>query len=456
MEQNTNISDSLNNANDVPEKGDEINNDPKTTTPEIARPTPHHETPPREIDVETPAREVELPPKSDGPTSTLEYRWNYGEQLKHNKKSRSNAGVLTFAIIMTIAFCICFVTLIGVMLYEDASLPSRTIFVREYDSESGVLTLPEIYDKVAPATVAIAVYYENEVGMGIGTGIIMTEDGYIATNYHVVEKGKEIKVIRNSGEEYTAKLIGYDSLSDLALLKISARNLPVAAFGNSDALIVGEKVVAIGTPSNLDYMGTTTDGIISAINRDVKIYDETAVMIKKMTLIQTNAALNPGNSGGPLINEYGEVIGIVTMRLADSDFYGISFAIPSNGAKAILEEIKETGSASGNSSQVASKRALLGIYGGGIRVGDSYVKADGTTGIAEVDGVIVIELNIPESDAAKLLMVGDIVTKLDGKTVDDIYDVMAIVNEKSAGDRVSVTYYRDGVYNTVDITLASE
>lgn len=432
MEENTNISDNINNANNVPDKDGEINKDPVSNSTEINA------------------------VKSEDSAAEPEYRWNYGEQLKHNKKSRSTSGVLIFAIIMSIAFCLCFVTLLGVMLYEDSNIPSRNIFVREYDSESGILTIPEIYDKVAPATVAISVFYENENKMGIGTGIIMTEDGYIATNYHVIEDGILIKVLRNSGEEYTAEVIGYDELSDLALLKVKGNNLPTATFGDSDSLLVGEKVVAIGTPSGLDYMGTTTDGIISAINRNVKVYDESAVMVKKMTLIQTNAVLNPGNSGGPLINEYGEVIGIVTMRLPNSQYYGIAFAIPSNGAKAILDEIKETGSAAGNSSQVASKRALLGIYGGGIRVGETYTKEDGSTGTAEVDGVIVVELTIPESDAAKILRVGDIITELDGNKVDDIYDVMAIVNNKNAGDTVVITYYRLGTYNTVNIKLASE
>ena len=163
-----------------------------------------------------------------------------------------------------------------------------------------------------------------------------------------------------------------------------------------------------------------------------------------------------GNSGGPLINDRGEVIGIVTMRLADSDYYGISFAIPSNGALAILDEIKATGSAKENSSLVARGRALLGIYGGGIRTGESYVKADGSTGVADVDGVIVIELTPPDSDAAGKLQIGDIIIKLDGKSVDDIYDVMTIVNNKNGGDTISVTYYRDGTYNSVDIVLASE
>lgn len=450
MEENTNISDNMN--NETPEK------DPKPITPETARPTPPHEFPSRESDAVTPLREVELPPRSDGPTSGLEYRWTYGNERERAKKSRSSAGVLTFAIIMTIAFCLCFATLLGVILYESSEFvsPTRTIFVREDDGSSGVLTVPEISAKLGPSTVAIAVFYENKSGMGVGTGIIMSEDGYIATNYHVVQGGNAINVIRISGEEYSAELVGYDEFSDLALLKIRARGLPAATFGNSDELIVGEKVVAIGTPSNLDYMGTATDGIVSAINRNVKIYDETAVMVKKMTLIQTNAALNPGNSGGPLINEYGEVIGIVTMRLANNDFYGISFAIPSNGAIAILNEIKETGEAKENSSQVAKGRALLGIYGGGIRKGDSYVRSDGSTGIAEVDGVIVIELTPPDSDASGKLLVGDIITELDGKMVDDIYDVMTIINNKNAGDTVRVTYYRDGAYNTVDIILASE
>ena len=172
-----------------------------------------------------------------------------------------------------------------------------------------------------------------------------------------------------------------------------------------------------------------------------------------MTLIQTNAAVNPGNSGCPLLNERGQVIGIVNMKMTKTNYDGIGFAIPINGAMEVLNEIKLTGSYSGGA--IASRRPLIGITAGGIREGDEYTLDDGTKGVAEVSGVIVSALT-PGLDAANKLQTGDIIVEVDGKRVSNIYEVMDIVNNKSGGDTINVKYYRAGSYNTVTITLGTE
>ena len=176
-------------------------------------------------------------------------------------------------------------------------------------------------------------------------------------------------------------------------------------------------------------------------------------MVKKMTLIQTNATVNPGNSGGPLINEYGQVIGIVTMKLAD-DFEGMGFAIPINGALTILNEIIEIGS-SGSSTQVAQRRAILGIVAQGIFEGQSYELDDGRMVKAGTTGVIVASVT-PGYGAEGKLLSGDIITQVDGKNVYTVNDVMDIVNNKSAGDSVLVRFYRDGRYHEVTVQLLPE
>ncbi len=414
-----------------------------------------------EIDLpgEHPRPNIELPPRPHGPriisegqnTTEQAYRWTYGEESPAENTKRRETGVLTYAIVMTIAFAICFTLLLGVLLYDRHGI-TRTVFVRDLASDSGVLTIPEISEKVRPSVVCITVKYGGIVGTSVGTGIIMTEDGYIATNYHVIENGNIITVTAGRNE-YLAEVVGYDELSDLAVLKIDAAGLTPAEFGDSDSLIVGEPAVAIGTPAGLDYAETVTNGIISAINRNVKIYDRSGVMVKKMTLIQTNATVNPGNSGGPLINEYGQVIGIVTMKLAD-DFEGMGFAIPINGALTILNEIIEIGS-SGSSTQVAQRRAILGIVAQGIFEGQSYELDDGRTVKAGTTGVIVASVT-PGYGAEGKLLSGDIITQVDGKNVYTVNDVMDIVNNKSAGDSVLVRFYRDGRYHEVTVQLLPE
>lgn len=454
---------------DMPEAPAAAPEVPETSTapeaPEILATPEVPETPAAPETPETPAApEAPAPPAPQPvspwslqppcpPAGEARYRWSYDGQQAHNKKRRSG-GVLTYAIIMTIAFCVCLVTLLGVVLMESGYLTppvTRTIFVREYDSESGVLTVPEIIVKCKPWVVGIEC--KSELTTSEGSGIIIAADGYIATNAHVIEGVQSCTVRLLDGTEYEAEVVGSDELTDLALLKINAHDLDVAELGDSDALLEGETVVAIGNPAGLEFANTATDGIISAVSRNVKIYDASGIMTKRMTLIQTNAAVSPGNSGGPLINDRGQVIGIVNMKYTKTNYEGIGFAIPINGAMEVLDEIKQTGSYSGGA--IASKRPLIGITAGGIAQGDEYTLNDGTKIVAEVSGVIVTELT-PGLDAANKLCAGDIITEVDGIAVSTIYDVMDIVNEKLGGDTITVKYYRNGVYSTVVITLGTE
>lgn len=383
------------------------------------------------------------------------YRWDYGAQQAYNKKHRHGGGVLTYAIIMTIACFICLVALLGVMLFESGTFAppfTRTVFIREYDPSSGVLTVPEIIAKCRPSVVGIECKMPD-VSISEGSGVILTEDGYIATNHHVIEDALSCTVVLSDGREFAAEVIGSDALTDLALIKINATDLNVAEIGDSSTLIEGESVVSIGNPAGLEFAGTATTGIVSAVSRDVKIYDSTGVMIKRMTLIQTDAAVSPGNSGGPLINDRGQVIGIVNMKMTRTNYDGIGFAIPITGAMEVLAEIKATGSYSGGA--IASKRPLIGITAGAVSEGTEYTLEDGTTGIAAVSGVIVHDIT-PGLDAANKLQLGDIITEIDGVSVYNIYQVMDIVNNKNGGDTITVKYYRGGEYSTVTITLGTQ
>lgn len=202
---------------------------------------------------------------------------------------------------------------------------------------SGKLSVSEINDKVSPSVVAISVRRTD--GSGVGTGIIKSNDGYIITNYHVVESHVSIEVVMRDGTTHTAKYIGGNELSDIAVIKVDAGELHAAEFGDSDALVVGEPTVAIGTPGGLEYAGTVTTGVVSAVRRDVKFHDTDGLLQKTMTLIQTSTQINPGNSGGPLINGDGQVIGINTYKILGTEYEGIGFAIPINGAMNICDDI---------------------------------------------------------------------------------------------------------------------
>lgn len=313
------------------------------------------------------------------------------------------------------------------------------------------LTVPEIVDKVGPAVVGIINkttygdaygYYgslygnlDDEIEQSSGSGVIISSDGYIVTNNHVIEKATALTVILNTGKEYEAKIIGRDASTDLAVIKIEASDLTFAQMGNSSDLRVGEMAVAIGNPLGQEFAGTTTQGIISGLNRSVTVEDKT------MNLIQTDAAINPGNSGGALVNQYGYLIGINTVKISSNTLEGLGFAIPIDEAKPIIKELMTNGYVTG--------RPIIGIAGRAVTEDDAraynmkvgvYVSSMTPNGPAYMAGV----------------KIGDIVVECEGEPIETVDDINEIKNKKKPGDEISVKVYRKGSYVDLKIILGED
>ena len=307
-----------------------------------------------------------------------------------------------------------------------------------FSDEEDALCLQDIYSSVIDSVVSISSMTSS--GTSSGTGIIMSQDGYVITNHHVITGALVISVLTNDNQEFEAALVGSDEMSDLAVLKIDARGLKAAEFGDSSKLRVGDSVVAIGDPLGVQLRGTMTNGIISAINRDLTVGDRT------MTLIQTNAALNNGNSGGPLINCYGQVIGINTVKMssyytATASVEGLGFAIPISVAKPIIDELIENGYVAG--------RPAIGISGDSL---PSYYR----TYYRLPDGVYVTSVNEGSDAKAKGIREGDIVTAINGERISSIDELNTVKNQYAAGDEVTLTVYRSGTYYEVTVTLVDQ
>ncbi len=305
------------------------------------------------------------------------------------------------------------------------------------EAQGEELSLQDIYDQVSPAVVGITAYIEG-YEYSYGTGVVFTSDGYIITNTHVLE-GCDAAVVKFSdGTEYDAYLVGSDDASDIAVLYIEGEDLPYAEFGDSDALRVGDQAIAIGNPLGETYSGTMTNGIISAINRNITYNGHT------MTLLQTNAALNEGNSGGPLINAYGQVIGITNMKIM-STYYstveGIGFAIPSSVVKEVADQLIEYG-------------VVLGEPTIGIVAGSVSAEAMELYGLPE--GIYVSEVSEGSDALEKGLQVGDVIIAVNGETVTSVADVNLIKEGYEVGDTITLTVYRDGETFDLEIELVDK
>ncbi|MBP3634788.1 MAG: trypsin-like peptidase domain-containing protein [Oscillospiraceae bacterium] len=304
--------------------------------------------------------------------------------------------------------------------------------------DAQALSLQQIYEKVSPSVASISCI--NAGGSGTGTGIVMSKDGYVITNYHVIDNAQQIYVLLGEHDRYEAELVGGDETTDLAVLKIEAQGLTPAQFGDSDVLRVGDAVVAIGDPLGTQLRGTMTDGIVSAINRDLNMSG------RQMTLIQTNAALNSGNSGGPLINCYGQVIGINTMKMSGDHFSnatveGLGFAIPITQAKPILDELISQGYVSG--------RPAIGIQG-------QTVDLRAQLFYHLPSGVLVTGI-LEDSDAfEKGLEENDVIVQFDGHDVSSLDELVTVKNGYEAGQSVRLTIYRGRNYYYADITLVDQ
>ena len=376
------------------------------------------------------------------------YRWNYGEQKQfeeNRSRRRRRNGVVVYAVVMTAVFLVCFAMLAGMLIWYTGDAPGGN--APGTDGVAQQLTTMEIAERAYPATVLIG--SSNEEGYSYGTGFFIRSDGYIATNYHVVEDADDISVMLYAGKTLEAELVGFKAADDLAVLKIKGSDYPVLPIGNSDGLRVGERAIAIGNPAGPDGSWSTTQGIISALNREITVNGTGT--IEEMTMIQTDAPVNHGNSGGPLCNGAGEIIGIITRKLSDNE--GIGYAIPINGAMEILNAIVEKGNADDVESSVTKVRPTIGIQAATIKVGDAY-SYGGVRYEAEKNGVLVSSVD-PQGAAYGLLKVCDIIIAMDGEMVTDMDALTGLLYQCKVGDRVTLTVWRDGSAVDVDVVLGS-
>ena len=323
----------------------------------------------------------------------------------------------------------------GSNLERSATAPEISVQLHSTEGKQE-LSLQELYHKSIDSIVGIEAFYDGDSGYGWGTGIVMTADGYIVTNEHIIDLADTAKVVLSDGTEYDALLVGEDTLTDIAVLKIEASGLQPAEFGESAALAVGDPVVALGNPLGDELRGTMTNGIISAIDRDIQVNG------RSMTLLQTNAALNEGNSGGPLFNQYGQVVGITNLKMVN--YYsgvtieGIGFAIPSSTVKLIADQLMAQGE-------------VLGRPGLGITVG--IITDEAKEEFHLPDGLYIYAVSEGSDAFEKGVKEGDILTHVNGQAVAETEDVLTIRDASQVGDTLVLTLYRDGETFDVSIVL---
>ena len=354
------------------------------------------------------------------------------------------AGVAVLALVLGLAG-----GLIGARYFGNNMVTAGTAVIYKTtklkDADGGnakeTLSVPEVAALVKNSVVEITTeqivtgsFMQQYVSEGAGSGVIITADGYIVTNHHVIEGATNINVRLADGTEYAAKLIGSDAKSDLAVIKVEAKELTPAAYGSSKELAVGETVVAVGNPLG-ELGGTVTSGIISALDREITIENTT------MRLLQTDTAINPGNSGGGMFNTSGQLVGIVNAKSAGEEIEGLGFAIPIDTAAKVVEDLLNVGYVKGRVDPgftfVEVKDAMTAMM---YRVSEMglYISAVGT-----------------DSDAAKAgFQSGDYVVSVEGTKVSTEAEANALIDAKSVGETLTVVIKRNGVEQTKTLTLS--
>lgn len=333
-------------------------------------------------------------------------------------------------------------------LFALAMLPMRAQMVRDFSQVAsqtidGVVHIRTIQARLTPLYQSFFGFYINQ-GMqrreysAYGSGVIISSDGYIVTNNHVVQDADRINVTLNDKRVLSAELIGTDPATDLALIKVDAVDLKPIAWGNSDSAKVGQPVLAIGNPFNLT--STVTAGIISAKARNVGIIENNSGESPIESFIQTDAAVNPGNSGGALVNDHAKLIGIVTaIASADGYYTGYSFAIPSNLAQKVAGDLKKYGHV---------QRGYLGV-----NVYEVTAEVAKQLGLKEVRGILIGRLvNNGAADKGGL-QAGDLLLSINGVEINSFAEMMQELGRFTPGDKVSVSYYRDGKTHATTVTL---
>ncbi len=396
------------------------------------------------------------------------YQWDFNkyesaEAGKKTGKKGMGKGLKVFLAIVGALLAVCIVSLSSIGIYRmlsgenRISSPISSVEKEETPNEvevpdislhdipkentvttDGKLSATEIYKKVSPSVVGVVQYqysYSLEAA-GSGSGIIISDDGYIVTNAHVIEGAEAVKVVLYNEEEYEAEVIGSDIQTDIAVLKIDAENLVEVELGDSSQLEIGETVYALGNPGGLSLQSSFTDGMISGLDRVINVESS-----YYMSVIQTSAAINPGNSGGALINEYGQVVGITSAKIISTDYEGIGFAIPTETAKPLIEDIIKNGYVSG--------RAMIGI---------NVITIDSVTAryYDVPEGVQIIEINPDGSLYGTEVKVGDIITHFDGKNVTCVEDLHEYLTEHVPGDKVVMEFYRYSATGKSDFSYTVE
>lgn len=320
----------------------------------------------------------------------------------------------------------------------DTSAVSKVSAAKIADTRNTPIV--QVAKTVGPAVVGItnkAVardFFNRQVETeGVGSGVIFRSDGYIVTNNHVIAGAKELIVSLSDGNTINGELVGADEMTDIAVVKVDAKDLPTAKFGNSDDVMVGETAVAIGNPMGLEFQGSVTVGVISALNRTLELND------RRVNLLQTDAAISPGNSGGALCNTDCEVIGINSAKLARSDVEGMAFAIPINTVQSIIDELMEKG-------YVA--RPYLGVT-----IFDKPTAARYGYQLNIDKGVYVFQVALDAPAGRAGLQRGDVILSIDDKEVNSVSEIRNDIAARKVGDKVKVKYDRDGVVNTVEVVL---
>ena len=295
------------------------------------------------------------------------------------------------------------------------------------DKDNEKYTTQAAYDAVCDSVVSVICYNGDITGeiadiVSQGTGTIISENGYIVTNAHVIGNSRSyaVNIILNSGDEYQAKIVGYDTWTDLAVLKIDAKNLSAVEFGDSDLIEIGQDVIAIGNPGGTTFKNSLTKGIVSAVERELSIY-------KNVKYIQSDAAINPGNSGGPLCNIYGQVIGINSAKITSTLYEGMSFSIPSATVEEIVNDLIHYGFVKG--------RVRMGFSGYEVTSEDQYYY-----GLPA--GVVVAEIAEDGALAGTDIQEGDIIYAVDGIEISSFQDIYDILSDHKAGDTVTLSVYR--------------
>ncbi len=367
--------------------------------------------------------------------------YNFQEPPVKVKKKRGFNKTIAAVIVCTL--CSGFIgSGVTYLALKDNLKETKTINVNpsKFDTKSEALSATEAYNKVAPAAVVVSTksvtqgyFMQTQEVEGIGSGFIINEEGYILTNYHVVKGAQEISVTLSNDVTTTAQIVNYDENQDVAMIKITDESVKIPAtveLGDSDSLQPGEEVIAIGTPLSTELSSTVTKGIISATSRSVAVQSGVT-----MNLIQTDAAINAGNSGGPLVNTKGEVVGINSSKISGEAVEGIGFSIPINDIKDKIESL--------------SKPILnLGIS---VRTIDEALSKQ----LNMEQGLYVVEVTEFSSAEKAGLKAGDIIVKADGNRITTFDEFKAVKNGKEEGDEISLEVIRNGQSKTINVKLTA-